>query len=118
MAFQAAVGLASADQATAMKKQADEGLAALKGLAPMLGIPAKAVETLKVDASGATISVSASMGHDDVKQLKDKAGAMMGGLMGGAPRAPEALAEPVAPAGAAPVRVSGCSGRAGRPVSW
>ena len=115
MAFQAAVGLASADQATAMKKQADEGLAALKGLAPMLGIPAKAVETLKVDASGSTISVSASMGHDDVKQLKDKAGAMLGGLggmgggMGGPPpmmaepeAPPAAPAEPAAPAGDAP----------------
>jgi len=83
MAFAAAVGLASADQATALKKKADEGLAAIKGLAPMIGIPAKALETLKIDAKDATISVSASMSHDDVKQLQEKAGAAMMGLGGG-----------------------------------
>ena len=112
MAFSAAVGLASADQAKDLKKKADEGLAALKGLAPMLGIPAKAIETLKVDTKDSMITVSASMSHDDVKQLQDKAGAMMGGMgmgmggmgggMGGPPPmpmdAPPVDAPPVVPA--------------------
>jgi len=107
MAFQASLGLASPEQAAEMKKKADEGMAMLKGVAPMIGIPAKAIETLKVDTSGNLISVSASMSQDDVKQLQDKAGAMMGGLgggMGGPPpmEAPEDVvpvpAEP-APAG-------------------
>jgi hypothetical protein len=110
MAFSAALGLASADQAQALKKKADEGLAALKGLAPMLGIPAKAVETLKVDTKDNQITVSASMSHDDVKQLQEKAGAMMGGLgggmgggMGGPPpmEAPPAAVEAVPPTPAA-----------------
>jgi len=107
MSFQAAVGLASAEQASELKKKADEGLAALKGLAPMLGIPAKAVETLKVDAKGNLISVSASMGHDDLKQLQDKAaGALggfggMGGGMGGGMDEP-AIAPPVEAPPAAP----------------
>jgi hypothetical protein len=83
MSFQAALGLASADQATALKKKADEGLAMVKGLAPMMGIPAKALETLKIDTKDNQISVSASMSNDDVKQLQEKAGAAMGGMMGG-----------------------------------
>lgn len=99
MAFSAAVGVASADQAKELKKKADEGLAALKGLAPMLGIPAKAVETLKVDTKDNQITVSASMSQDDVKQLQDKAGAMMGGMggMGGAPQMPPPPADIAAP---------------------
>ena len=102
MAFAAAVGLASADQATALKKKADEGLAMVKGIAPMMGIPAKALETLKIDAKDATISVSASMSHDDVKQLQDKAGAAMMGLggMGGGmapPMEPPVEAAPPTP---------------------
>ncbi|MBA3545576.1 MAG: hypothetical protein H0T76_03750 [Nannocystis sp.] len=120
MSFAAAVGVASADQAKELKKKADEGLAALKGLAPMLGIPAKAVETLKVDTKDNQITVSASMSQEDVKQLQDKAGAMMGGMggMGGPPpmemaappveappadpAEPAAPADPAAPAAPAP----------------
>lgn len=94
LAFQAAVGLASADQAQALKKKADEGLAAVKGLAPMLGIPAKALETLKIDTKDNQISVQASMSHEDVKQLQEKAGAAMMG-MGGGMAAPPAMEPPV-----------------------
>jgi hypothetical protein len=94
MSFQAAVGLASADQAQAVKKKADEGLAMVKGIAPMMGIPAKAIETLKIDVKDNQITVSASMSHDDVKQLKDKAGAAMMGGMGGGMGGPPPMMEP------------------------
>lgn len=96
MAFSAAVGLASADQAQALKKKADEGLAAIKGIAPMLGIPAKALETLKIDTKDNQITVAASMSHDDVKQLQEKAGAAMMGLGGGGMGAPPPMDPPPA----------------------
>ncbi len=98
LAVKAAVGLASADQAKDLKKKADEQLPGMKMIAGMMGIPAKAVETLKVDTKDNQITVEASMSHDDLKQLQDKAGAMlgsMGGGMGGS--TPPMQAEPAAP---------------------
>ncbi len=83
LAVKATVTLASADQATALKKKADEGIGALKGLAPMLGLPPKIGDTIAVSVKDAQISVEASITNDDIKALKEKAGGMMGGMMGG-----------------------------------
>ncbi len=72
LALKAAVGLASADQAKELKKKADEALPGAKMMAGMMGIPAKAVDTLKVDTKDNQITVEASLSNDDIKALKDK----------------------------------------------
>ena len=114
LAVKATVTVASAEQAEAAKKKADEGIGALKGLAPMLGLPPKVADSISVTAKGAQISVEASITNDDIKTLKEKAGGMMGGMMGGgggggmdAPPAEPPPATPpadpaAAPAGGAP----------------
>ena len=106
LAVKAAVGLASADQAKDLKKKADDALPGAKMMAGMMGVPAKAVETLKVDTKDNQITVEASLTSDDLKQLQDKAAAMLGGMGGGmggsAPPMPieEPAKPPVDPAAA------------------
>lgn len=83
LAIKATVTVASAEQAEAAKKKADEGIGMLKGLAPMMGLPPKVADSISVTAKGAQISVEASITNDDIKTLKEKAGGMLGGMMGG-----------------------------------
>ncbi|MBK7826511.1 hypothetical protein [Nannocystis sp.] len=102
IAIKLAVGLASADQAKELKKKADEAMPGAKIGAAMFGL-AKAVETLKVDTKDNQITLEASLTNDDIKTLKEKAGALLGGFGGGmggggmddAP--PPMPVEPVAP---------------------
>ena len=83
LALKAAVGLASADQAKELKKKGDDNLPGAKMMAGMMGVPPKALETLKLDTKDNMITVEASLSNDDMKILKDKAGAMLGGMGGG-----------------------------------
>ena len=106
LAMKMAVGLASADQAKELKKKADEAMPGAKIGAAMFGL-AKAVETLKVDTKDNMITVEASITNDEIKAVKDKAGAFLGmgggGGMGGGMDAPPPMpAEPAAPPAAAP----------------
>ncbi len=103
IAIKLAVGLASADQAKELKKKADEAMPGAKIGAAMVGLPAKAVETIKIDTKDNQITLEASLTNDDIKTLKEKAGALLGGFGGGmggggmddAP--PPMPVEPVAP---------------------
>jgi hypothetical protein len=107
LALKATTGLANADQAKELKKKADEGLPMLKAMGPMMGVPPKALETLKIDQKDNQISVEAAITNDEIKQLKDKAGALLGGGLGGgremaieAPSSPPPAAPPADPAAA------------------
>jgi hypothetical protein len=109
LAVKATVSLASAEQAEALKKKADEGIGMLKGLAPMMGLPPKVADSVSVSTKGAMISVEASITNDDIKALKEKAGGMLGGMMGGggggdfdAPPPKDPAAAPPADPAAAP----------------
>jgi len=97
LALKAAVGLASADQAKELKKKGDDNLPGAKMMAGMMGVPPKALETLKLDTKDNLITVEASLSNDDMKILKDKAGTMLGGGgMGGGMDAPP-MEPPVVP---------------------
>lgn len=95
MSFQAAVGLASADQAQAVKKKADEeGLAMVKGmLGPDDGHPGQGDRDPEDERQGRPDHRLASISHDDMN-LKDKAGAAMMGGMGGGMGGPPPMMEP------------------------
>ena len=96
LALKAAIGLASGDQAKELKKKADEAMPGAKMMAGMMGVPAKAVDTIKVDTKDNLLTVEASLSNDDLKMLKDKAGALMGGG-GGGMDAPPMPADPALP---------------------
>jgi prolyl-tRNA editing enzyme YbaK/EbsC (Cys-tRNA(Pro) deacylase) len=57
LALKAAVGLASADQAKELKKKGDDNLPGAKMMAGMMGVPPKALETLKIDTKDNQITV-------------------------------------------------------------
>ncbi len=82
LAVKATVTVASAEQAEAAKKKADENMPLLKAGAGMFGLT-KAVDSISVTAKGAQISVEAAISNDEIKTLKEKAGGMLGGMMGG-----------------------------------
>lgn len=115
LALKGMVGLASADQAKELKKKGDDNLPGAKMMAGMMGVPPKALETLKLDTKDNMITVEASLSNDDLKIIKDKAGAMlggggMGGDMGGPPMGgqPPLPPEPtIAPAGDTPMAPAG-----------
>ena len=105
LALKAAVGLASADQAKELKKKGDESLPGIKAMAPMMGIPTKTMDSVKIDTKDNQITVEATMSHEDLKALKDKAGGMLGGAAGGMPAGEPMPAAPMgdpAAAGGAP----------------
>jgi hypothetical protein len=95
-----AAGLASAEQATGLKKKADEALPMAKMGLAMVGLPATVADSVKIDAKDAMLSFSMSMSAADLKTLQEKAGGLMGGMMGGM-GGPPPMAEPAAPPPAA-----------------
>jgi hypothetical protein len=110
LALKAMVGLASADQATDLKKKGDDNLPGAKMMAGMMGVPPKALETVKIDTKDNMITVEASLSNDDLKIIKDKAGAMMGGAGGGGDMGGMPMDKPPLPAEAAPVGDAGAAG--------
>ncbi len=110
LGIKAAVGLANADQAKLLKQKADEALPGVKAMAPMFGVPAKAMDTVKVDVKDNQITFEASMSNEDIQALKDKAAGMLGAFGGGGgmggppmePPAPPPVAPPPAPDDAPP----------------
>lgn len=94
-------GLGSAEQATNLKKMADENIPAAKPLLGLMGLPATLADNIKVEAKDTVLHVEVSISEADMKTLQEKAGAFagMGGGMGGAPPMP---AEPAMPPPAVP----------------
>lgn len=93
-----AAGLASAEQATGLKKKADDALPMAKMGLAMVGLPATVADTVKIEAKDALLSFEISLSASDLKTLQEKAGGlggMMGGGGGGGMAAPPA--EPAAP---------------------
>jgi hypothetical protein len=77
-----AAGLGSAEQASGLKKKADEALPMAKMGLAMVGLPATVADTVKIDAKDALLSFEISLSASDLKTLQEKAGGL-GGLMGG-----------------------------------
>jgi hypothetical protein len=100
--LQATAGLASAEQATNMKKMADEQMKGAEMFAGMVGL-AEAVKRVQITTKDATISVAANVTNEEIKGAKDKAGALMGmfGGGGGGGGMAEPPAEPATPPPAA-----------------
>ncbi|MCY1055957.1 hypothetical protein [Nannocystis sp. SCPEA4] len=103
-----AAGLGSADQASGLKKKADEALPMAKMGLAMVGLPATVADTVKIDAKDALLSFEISLSASDLKTLQEKAGGL-GGLMGGGgggmgapPAEPAAPPTPAEPPAAAP----------------
>jgi hypothetical protein len=96
-----AAGLGSAEQASGLKKKADEALPMAKMGLAMVGLPATVADTVKIDAKDTLLSFEISLSASDLKTLQEKAGGL-GGLVGGGAGGPPPSAEPAIPPPAAP----------------
>ncbi|MDC0668807.1 hypothetical protein [Nannocystis radixulma] len=92
-----AAGLGSADQASGLKKKADEALPMAKMGLAMVGLPATVADTVKIDAKDALLSFEISLSASDLKTLQEKAGGLGGLMGGGGGGGMGAPAEPAAP---------------------
>lgn len=96
-----AAGLGSAEQASGLKKKADEALPMAKMGLAMVGLPATVADTVKIDAKDTLLTFEISLSASDLKTLQEKAGGL-GGLVGGGAGGPPPSAEPAMPPPAAP----------------
>ncbi|PCC69848.1 hypothetical protein SAMN02745121_04273 [Nannocystis exedens] len=98
-----AAGLGSAEQASGLKKKADEALPMAKMGLAMVGLPATVADTVKIDAKDTLLSFEISLSASDLKTLQEKAGGLGGLVGGGAPSPAEpAIPPPAADPAAAP----------------
>ncbi len=85
LAIDAQVGFANAEDA----KKKQEELAAMwngfKDTVKGFGLPDAVVNSVKIEGKESAMSLSVSASEADLKAIADKAGSMMGGMMGGAP---------------------------------
>ncbi len=105
LAVSLAAGVGTPENATALQGELQKQFDGLKGMAPAIGIPQGVVDSVKIAAAEASVTVHLSASNDDLKALKDKMGGMMGGMMGGGlggggMSPPEMAAPPVDPAAA------------------
>ncbi|MFY0538495.1 hypothetical protein [Nannocystis pusilla] len=91
-----AAGLGSAEQASGLKKKADEALPMAKMGLAMVGLPATVADTVKIDAKDTLLSFEISLSASDLKTLQEKAGGL-GGLVGGGGGPPPRPSRPSRP---------------------
>jgi hypothetical protein len=83
----ASVGVKDADTATAKAKELSEQYDKMKGMAGGFGVPAAVTDSVKIEAKGGSVAVSAKASKDDLKKLSETAKKQMmgpGGAPGGA----------------------------------
>lgn len=91
-------GLGSAEQASGLKKKADEALPMAKMGLAMVGLPATVADSVKIEAKDALLSFEMKMSAADLKTAQEKLGALAGGGLpfggGGGGGAPEPVEAP------------------------
>lgn len=85
LAVAASGEFADAAKATELAGMANKQFGEMKGMAGMFGIPAAVVESVKIEAKGAAVSMSASASADDMKKISETMKKQLGGGPGGAP---------------------------------
>jgi hypothetical protein len=71
VAVNASVGFATAEDATKKKDEVQKQFDSFKGMAGGMGVPQTVVDSVKIDASGTTVTVSAKATEDDVKKIQE-----------------------------------------------
>ncbi|MBK6918341.1 MAG: hypothetical protein IPH07_13175 [Deltaproteobacteria bacterium] len=74
IAIDASVGFASADEATKKKDELQKQFEGVKGMAGTVGVPQSVVDSVKIDASGNAVTVSAKASDDDLKKISETVG--------------------------------------------
>lgn len=92
--IKAVTRFADAAGAEAAKKESDAQLPMAKGMLTGFGVPAELIDALSVTVSGTDVTIAWKISTDQIKDLVTKFGAMMGGMGGGMPSAPEEPANP------------------------
>lgn len=72
-------------KATELAGMANKQFGEMKGMAGMFGIPAAVVESVKIEAKGPAVAVSAKASADDMKKIGETMKKQLGGGPGGAP---------------------------------
>lgn len=85
MAIAASGVFADAAKATELAGMANKQFGEMKGMAGMFGIPAGVVESVKIEAKGTAVAVSAKASADDMKKIGETMKKQLGGGPGGAP---------------------------------
>ncbi len=89
------------EKASEAQKKLQEQFDQLKPMMAPMGVPAKIIESVKIEAAGQEIKVSMAASPEDLKALQEKVGKMLGG-MGGPPPAAPMQSPPGAPPQAPP----------------
>jgi hypothetical protein len=71
VAVAASVGFGSADEATKKKDELQKQFDQFKGMAGGMGVPQGVVDSVKIDASGNAVTVSAKASDDDLKKIQE-----------------------------------------------
>ncbi len=85
LAIAASGEFSDAAKATELSDMANKQFGEMKGMAGMFGIPAGVVDSVKIEAKGAAVSVSASASEADMKAIGESMKKQLGGGPGGAP---------------------------------
>ena len=85
LAIAASGEFGDAAKATELAGMANKQFGEMKGMAGMFGIPSTVVDSVKIEAKGAAVAVSASASAEDMKKISDTMKKQMGGGPGGAP---------------------------------
>jgi hypothetical protein len=67
----ASVGFATADEATKKKDELQKQFDQFKGMAGGMGVPQTVVDSVKIDASGTTVTLAAKATEDDLSKIKE-----------------------------------------------
>jgi hypothetical protein len=74
LAISLAVSFGSADDAKSKAEELQTQYDQVKGMAGAMGVPQAAADSVKIDAKGSTVNVSASISNDDLKKVTEMVG--------------------------------------------
>jgi hypothetical protein len=80
LAFALAVTFGSADDATSKAAELQSQFDQVKGMAGAMGVPQTVTDSVKIEAKGSAVNVSASLTTEDVKKLQETAAKAGGGF--------------------------------------
>jgi hypothetical protein len=83
LAMSLAAGVADAAAATALQGELQKQFDQVKGMGAAMGVPQGVIDSIKIGAADATVTLELAASNEDLKALQEKMGGMMGGLMGG-----------------------------------